>query len=173
MDDMPTIPLFADAPIDSAPATAPAGRRRGRPAGSTNKKPAPPADKKPAPPADKPPTERPGAGRPSNKAKRAQALEGLYTMAGGMLLMVSPSIGTSILAQAHDCADALATLAETNRKVARALDAILTSGGTGAVLIAHLPILLATYRVVTAGEPVQSPDAGPLDLLAAMASALG
>ena len=126
----------ADAPIGASGETGNGrpgifgGQRRGpgRPRGSVSK----PKAAKESPPK-------------LSAAMRGQ-LKDLYSGIGAMLKPFDEFTGQTIIDQADKCADSVYELAQTNDSVRRFVIGLTTTSVMGAVIFAHLPILLALMR---------------------------
>lgn len=182
MTETMTLPLPTDvpapdqlAPADTAPETTPA--------------PPPPADTLPG---GKPPRRRRAtktttddAPKPArSRAKRSKPIDiaarmaELYGTMGALVaavpsgpaahapeLTVTQTIGLALVENAEPAAGALAQLAEDNPKMREALERLLTVSAFGAVVTAHLPIVLAAGLATGAvpawvGKMIQRDDAG-------------
>jgi hypothetical protein len=73
-------------------------------------------------------------------------LEDLYSGIGAMLRPFDEFTGQTIIDQAPKCAKSVYDLAQTNDSVRRFVIAMTTTSATGAVIFAHLPIVLALMR---------------------------
>ncbi len=95
----------------------------------------------------------------------AAPLKDLYILVGAMLSPVDPICGGAIIQQAPDCAKALETLAKQNPEVRRVLVALVSTSAYGAVVTAHIPIILAVAaHHIPAMRPTQVPTMpGPAD----------
>lgn len=154
------------APVDDQPAPR---RGRGRPR-KDGKAPGsvPPAPKGTAPK---------GPGRPSTRAQRATRVADLYGQLGGMLQFAGIAstralvVGSAMTANAGALGEAWATWAETNPRVAKLIDGMSFGGGAVAVLLAHLPIVLALIGPEPGdplGDALGGGGAGLTDLLGAV-----
>ena len=120
-------------------------------------KPAPAAAEstRPAPATEKAPPARP-VGRPTNKARRAQSTLGVISMVGVAVRPFNAADSDAILNGADALAESLAEVAETNRTVAKALDAISgTSAWAGVALAVYAiaaPIAI-NHGVFGLGQP--------------------
>lgn len=76
-------------------------------------------------------------------SKLHKALVDLYMGMGIMLMPIYPEIASQVTQNAERCADAWVELAATNPAVKRFLVALVTTSATGALIMAHLPILIA------------------------------
>jgi hypothetical protein len=90
---------------------------------------------------------------PDQKAKRAGKLEkdlmSFYTMIGMGVYTFDNQVGVTILDSAPNCAESLASLANTNPRLKKTLESLLNAGTYGAVISAHLPIavIIATKYI--------------------------
>lgn len=76
-------------------------------------------------------------------------LEKSYLTVGASLVPFKPEVGEQIILSAEKCADSVTKLAMTNPSVRRAISSLMVTSVWGAVIAAHLPILLvlaAEYR---------------------------
>lgn len=83
---------------------------------------------------------------PKLPASAKKQIEKLYTLIGGFVRPFDEVIGDTIMEQAPQCAEAVFELAQQNDQFRAALNGLMTSSLTGAVIFAHLPILLAVTR---------------------------
>lgn len=90
-------------------------------------------DKRPA----KPPRE------PKSSATLKRHVTELYTAAGMMVLPFDQPCGTVVVNSADQCADALVKLSEENETVRKILEGMVQTSAIGAVLVAHMPIIMA------------------------------
>lgn len=79
---------------------------------------------------------------PKLTAGARQNLENFYTMVGATVRTFDPMTGDMIIEQAPACAKSVYNLAQENDAVRRAVLAFSTISTSGAVIMAHLPILL-------------------------------
>lgn len=91
-----------------------------------------------------------------------KAIERMYVLIGGFLQPFNPTLGETIMEQAPDCAESVYELAQTNEKFRRALHGLMTSTLTGAVIFAHLPILMAVVASTSKNEKAQFIAGGTL-----------
>lgn len=128
----------------------------------------PPADPDPTParkgrpPKSPAPAAASAGGRPSNRDKLAKSLAEQYVMMGALLFPFAPTVAQAVIASAEGCGSSLASWAETNARVRKALERVATSAGFVGVVGAHVPILLAAVGEVqsrTSGEATPSPFA--------------
>lgn len=75
-----------------------------------------------------------------------QNLEDLYSGIGAMVRPFDEYLGDTIIEQAPKCAKSVYALAQSNESVRRFIIGLTTTTVTGAVIFAHLPILLALMR---------------------------
>lgn len=91
--------------------------------------------------------EPPKAGRPSKQAKRAASVTMLATVAGtGVAAMFDPVDGMAIIEGAPALGDSLAKVAESNPRVAKALDSLTESSGWFEVAAAVAGIVMPIVR---------------------------
>jgi hypothetical protein len=132
--DYSTVPI-ADAPAPDFRASKPKRDRNyfKRPAG----------DKAGEPPKTtatrKPPPKR----IPNRKGQFVEPLTAMYTGIGMAIFPLDPVCGTAVLKSASKCAESLDALAYKNDAVRRALFALMQTSAVGAVVFAHMPIVLA------------------------------
>lgn len=75
-----------------------------------------------------------------------QNLEDLYSGIGALVRPFDEYLGDTIIEQAPDCAKSVYLLAQSNEAVRRFIISMTTTTIAGAVIFAHLPILLALMR---------------------------
>lgn len=75
-----------------------------------------------------------------------QNIADMYKGIGAMIRPFDEFTGDTIIEQADKCADSVYKLAQSNDGVRRFVLAMTTTTVTGAVIMAHLPILLAVAR---------------------------
>jgi hypothetical protein len=80
---------------------------------------------------------------PNQRGQFVDPLMKLYASVGAGLMVVDPICGTAIVTSAEQCARSLDELAYQNESVRRALYSLTTTSYVGAVLIAHMPIMMA------------------------------
>lgn len=114
--------------------------------------------------------ERPAARRPAGRPRTADrgfsmSLEGLhqqivdtYTALGFALKFGMPLPGIAFVHQANACADAWVAAAAVNSTIRKNLERMLTVSVYGAIITAHLPILVS-FGIHAGGIPVESPVA--------------
>lgn len=73
----------------------------------------------------------------------AGPLTDVYTMIGAVLTPIDPVCGQAVMMGAPDCAKALEKLAKSNPEVRRVLVGLVTTSTWGAVITAHIPIIMA------------------------------
>lgn len=96
--------------------------------------------------ADKPRRGRPPATRksvPRRKGMFVAPLTQLYVASGAFLMPFDPVCANAVIQSADNCARTLDDLAYQNDAVRRALYALTQTSASTAVIIAHLPILMA------------------------------
>lgn len=84
--------------------------------------------------------DRPKLGR---RGQFERPLRELYTSIGAIMMPFDPICGTAVIQQAEPCAKSLDELAYQNDSVRHSLEFILATSAWGAVIAAHVPILLA------------------------------
>jgi len=93
---------------------------------------------------DTPPRAKPKKATPRAKhGAFTETLENIYTGIGAMITPFDPVCGNAVIQSAPQCAKTLDDLAYQNDAVRRALTALVTTSATGAVVVAHMPILMA------------------------------
>jgi hypothetical protein len=80
---------------------------------------------------------------PNKKGQFVEPLMKLYASVGAAVMIADPICGTAIVTSAESCAKTLDDLAYQNEAVRRALYSLTTTSYLGAVLVAHLPIIMA------------------------------
>jgi hypothetical protein len=80
---------------------------------------------------------------PNKRGQFVDPLMKLYASVGAGLMVVDPICGTAIVTSAEQCAKSLDELAYQNESVRRALYSLTTTSYIGAVLVAHMPIVMA------------------------------
>lgn len=128
----------------------------------------PPTRKKSEP--DAPKLKKPAPRMPSGGL--AGPLADMYTMIGAVLSPLDPVCGGAVIQAAPEAAKALEKLAKTNPEVRRILVGMVTTSTWGAVVTAHMPIILAVvmhHMPRITGAPTgpadgDSPSAGPEDV---------
>jgi hypothetical protein len=84
--------------------------------------------------------------KPAPRAKKGAFVEPLtqiYALLGGVMMPFDQHCAGVIVASAESCATAMDELAYQNESVRRALTSLTTGSAMGAVLVAHLPIIMA------------------------------
>lgn len=157
MTDTPTLEETVEAApeVDATPKDTPPGKSRRTRATRTAR----------AATGDKPAPRPKAAGRRKAKVDIRSSMTQLYVSVGMGLSMLpskpgplgvpaTAAIGQTIAEQATVSADAWAKLADENPAVREALEKILTVSSVGALLAAHMPIVVVaavSYGVVPAG----------------------
>lgn len=77
------------------------------------------------------------------KGKYVAPLTELYGFVGMGLLVVDPVCGKAVLESAEGCAKSVDELAYKNAAVRRVVESLTQTSAIGAVVMAHMPILLA------------------------------
>jgi hypothetical protein len=80
---------------------------------------------------------------PNRKGQFVEPLMKMYGMAGATVMMYDPICGTAIMTSAQKCAETMDELAYQNESVRRVIWSLTRSSTFGAVIVAHLPILMA------------------------------
>lgn len=93
------------------------------------------------PRADKRPAKAPKEPKSSATLKRHVAE--LYAAAGMMVLPFDQQCGTVVVNSADQCADSLVKLSEENETVRKLLEGMVQTSAIGAVIVAHMPIIMA------------------------------
>lgn len=102
--------------------------------------------------------------------KLASGLQDIYVSLGMMLMVVDPVCAQAIITAAPECAKSMEKLAQSNPAVRRVLLKTLETSAWGAVVAAHLPILMAVAAhhvpalkrgAMPAMPPVQYPRSDP------------
>lgn len=106
-----------------------------------------------------------GAGRPSNKQRREDAVTEALVSVGSLVGLFEPFDGLTLAAGAPDVGTALAELAEKNPRVAKALDSMTVGSSWGGVAIALGAIIIpiAAHHRMLPGS-MESHGAGKLAL---------
>lgn len=73
----------------------------------------------------------------------ANGMTKLYSRTGKIIKAMDRDIGIALIESAEDCGEAWDELARTNPRVRAFLLKLITGGAWGAVIMAHLPILMA------------------------------
>lgn len=80
---------------------------------------------------------------PKHKPKQLESqLAGMYTMAGLGVFSFDQQLGAVIMSKSDECAKALSDVADKNPAVKKALNNMLATSAWGAVISAHLPIVV-------------------------------
>lgn len=80
---------------------------------------------------------------PNRKGQFVEPLTQLYAGIGTTVILFDPVCGQAILQSAPKCAESIDELAYRNEAVRRAVFALTQTSAIGAVLVAHLPIIMA------------------------------
>lgn len=88
------------------------------------------------------PVEMPTPGKSKRRSQLEIQLEAQYAMLGTALFLIDPQTSAVVLHQAPKCAAALTELANKNPAVKNALESLMTTSAWGAVITAHLPIVV-------------------------------
>jgi len=80
---------------------------------------------------------------PRRQGMFVKPLTNLYTSIGIGLMAVDQQCGETVIKSAEQCAKSLDDLAYQNESVRRALYALIQTSAAGAVVIAHMPILVS------------------------------
>lgn len=80
---------------------------------------------------------------PKAKGKYVQPLTEIYGFVGMGLILVDPVCGQAVLSSAEACAKSVDELAYKNPAVRRVVESITQGSAVGAVVAAHMPIILA------------------------------
>lgn len=80
---------------------------------------------------------------PNRKGQFVQPLTEFYAGIGTAVIMFDPVCGQAILTSATKCAETIDELAYRNEAVRRAVWGLTQTSAWGAVLIAHMPIIMA------------------------------
>lgn len=92
----------------------------------------------------KPKTVKPKSPTPTaRQGKYVDSLKEIYGYAGMAITVVDPICGAAILESAEQCATSVDELAYKNPAVRRVIESITQTSVIGAVVAAHMPILLA------------------------------
>ena len=110
--------------------------------------------------ADTPPT---GAPTVSGELRLIRDnLNGLYVQAGLLVSLAKPASGRVIVESAQSCSDAWVDLARTNPAVRRALVNMTRVSAVGAVVAAHVPIVMAVAADTGLLVPTPAGVPGPI-----------
>lgn len=77
------------------------------------------------------------------KGAYKETLQEMYAYVGMGIMIVDPTCGNAVIESAEQCAQSLDDLAYTNESVRRVLDTLTQGSAIGAVIMAHLPIVMA------------------------------
>ena len=133
LDDLASVVHAPETPVlpEGAPVSPPKrprGRPRKNPVADTDQP--KPVEKKQAPEMPKP-------------GVLADGISGLYTFAGFGLMPFAPKTAVTVASQADECAKAWEAAAAANPKIRAALIALTSTSVYGALIMAHVPIVLA------------------------------
>lgn len=90
----------------------------------------------------------------------AAPLTDMYIMVGAVISPMDATCGGAIINQAPECAKALEKLAKTNPEVRRVLVNLISGSAYGAVITAHIPIVMA---VAMHHMPGVRPEPAPVE----------
>jgi hypothetical protein len=111
-------------------------------------------------PAAKAKTQR--AAVPPLKASAKRQIARIYILIGGLIEPMNEILGQTIVEQADKCADSVFELAQTNEEFRRVINAFMTGSLGGAVIFAHLPILLAIVATASKNDKTKLIAGGTL-----------
>jgi hypothetical protein len=80
---------------------------------------------------------------PNRKGQFVEPLMKMYGGVGAMLMMYDPICGTAVMTSAQKCAETLDDLAYQNEAVRQVVWSLTRTSAFGAVIVAHLPIIMA------------------------------
>lgn len=123
-------PIIPEKPDHTASRSKKWGRKRDKPAGDQRD-------------TSRPKSRSPKRVIPNRKGQFREPLEQFYTAIGVTLMPFDPVCANAVIAAAPNCADTLDELAYRNESFRRIIFAIVNTSAIGAVIAAHLPILLA------------------------------
>jgi hypothetical protein len=110
---------------------------------------------------------------PKRKGQFVEPLENMYGTMGLMLMPFRPMTAQATMENAHNCAVAVDEWAYQNDAVRRIIHKLVTASAAGAVITAHLPILMAlamesgVFNREPQPEPtVINPDGSPVNAAA-------
>ncbi len=86
---------------------------------------------------------KPRTAPPYRAGQFVQPLTQMYAFIGMAVLPFDPTCGTAVMQSGEECAKSLDELAKSNIAVRRALYALTATSAWGAVIAAHVPILVA------------------------------
>lgn len=90
--------------------------------------------------------EKPREAPPQLKPGVKRQLNDFYQFVGASVRPFDAVLGDTIIEQADKCAESVYNLAQSNDAVRRAIIALTTTSAMGAVMMAHLPIILVALR---------------------------
>lgn len=120
-----------------------ASRERRSPRGLFGKPVGDQADTPPSRRAARAPKSKPRKIVPNRKGQFVAPLTALYSALGLGLMPFDAVCGNAILNSAEKCAESIDELAYRNEAVRRAVFALVQTSALGAVIVAHMPIILA------------------------------
>ena len=82
-------------------------------------------------------------------------IEKIYLLVGGFVQPMNEDLGTTIIESAPKCAESVYELAQQNDAFRSALHSMMQTSLSGAVIFAHLPILLALVTSYAKNERAQ------------------
>jgi hypothetical protein len=80
---------------------------------------------------------------PNRKGQFVEPLMKMYGTAGAVVMMYDPICGTAVMTSAQKCAETMDELAYQNEAVRRVVWSMTRTSTFGAVIVAHLPIIMA------------------------------
>lgn len=159
LEDLATVVHAPEAPVlpDGAPVSPPK-RPRGRPR------------KNPVAEAETPkPVEKKQAPEMPKPGVLADGISGLYTFAGFGLMPFAPKTAVTVAGQAEECAKAWEAAAAANPKIRAALIALTNGSVYGALVMAHVPIVLAVVSETKERKELRASEQADADSAAARA----
>lgn len=99
---------------------------------------------------------------PPLKASAKKQIERIYILIGGFITPMNEILGETILESAPRCAESVFELAQTNEEFRRIVNSLMTGSLGGAVIFAHLPILLACVATISKSEKTKMIAGGTL-----------
>jgi hypothetical protein len=89
----------------------------------------------------------------------ATPLADIYIMIGSFMSVADPVCGAAIISSAKDCGKSLEALAKQNPEVRRVLVKLVSGSAYGAVITAHVPIIMAVanHHLLPAFVPTPGP----------------
>lgn len=82
-------------------------------------------------------------------------IEKIYLLVGGFVVPMNEDLGNTIIESAPKCAESVYELAQQNDAFRAALASMMSTSLNGAVIFAHLPILLALVTSYSKNEKAQ------------------